>query len=90
MEPTNDSITEEEAVRQAEELMNHFREENPGAERVPKVTAHYADVSSPDSVNAAIAEILAEHGKIDNLVNSAGFTENFDAIEYPFDRMQKL
>ncbi|KAK3115897.1 hypothetical protein LTR53_004285, partial [Teratosphaeriaceae sp. CCFEE 6253] len=83
-------LNKEEAVRQAEELMNHFREENPGAERVPKVTAHYADVSSPDSVNAAIAEILAEHGKIDNLVNSAGFTENFDAIEYPFDRMQKL
>ena len=70
--------------------MDHFREENPGAEKVPKVTAHYADVSSPDSVNSALAEIIAEHGKIDNLVTSAGFTENYDAIEYPYDRMKKL
>lgn len=28
--------------------------------------------------------------KIDNLVNSAGFTENFDATNYPVDRMRKL
>lgn len=58
--------------------------------RIPKVTAHYADVSSQDSVEAAIAEILQEHGKIDNLVTSAGFTENFEAINYPIERMRKL
>lgn len=58
--------------------------------RIPKVTAHYADVSDPDSVNAAIAEIIKDHGKIDHLVTSAGFTENFDAIAYPFDRVKKL
>jgi short-subunit dehydrogenase len=29
-------------------------------------------------------------GQVDNLVTSAGFTENFEAINYPFDRMQKL
>jgi NAD(P)-dependent dehydrogenase (short-subunit alcohol dehydrogenase family) len=57
---------------------------------MPKVTAHYADVASPDSVQNAMAEVLAKHGKIDNLVTSAGFTENFEAINYPFDRMQKL
>jgi len=80
----------EEAQKQAEGLMQTFREENPGAEKVPLVTAHYADVSSPDSVNAVLAEILEQHGQIDNLVTSAGFTENFDAINYPYDRMQKL
>lgn len=37
-----------------------------------------------------VAEIVAEHGKIDHLVTSAGFTENFDAILYPPDRMKKL
>ena len=58
--------------------------------RIPKVTAHYADVSSQESVEAVIAEIIAEHGKIDNLVTSAGFTENFDAINYPIDRIRKL
>lgn len=57
---------------------------------IPKVTSHYADVSDPDSVNAAIAEVIKDHGKIDHLVTSAGFTENFDAIAYPFDRVKKL
>lgn len=60
------------------------------SDSLPRVTAHHCDVSSPDSVNQAIAEILESHGKIDNLVTSAGFTENFPAIEYPHDRMQKL
>lgn len=59
-------------------------------QRSPKVTAHYADVSDPESVQVCIAEILAEHGKIDNLVTSAGFTENFQATDYPIDRMRKL
>lgn len=58
--------------------------------RIPKVTAHYADVSSQESVDASIAEILKAHGKIDNLVTSAGFTENFEAVNYPIDRVRKL
>lgn len=57
---------------------------------LPKITAHYADVAKPDSVNACLAEIIAQHGKIDHLVTSAGFTENFEAIEYPYERIQKL
>lgn len=57
---------------------------------VPKVTAHYADVSSPESVESVIAEVIEAHGKIDNLVTSAGFTENFEAINYPIDRVRKL
>ena len=57
---------------------------------IPKVTAHYADVSDPESVEACIAEVIAAHGKIDNLVTSAGFTENFEAVNYPIDRMRKL
>lgn len=116
------STIEDEGTRQAQELMDHFTQENPGADperygsesplprgnwciplilqkesfahllfpRVPKVTAHYADVSDPDSVNASIEEIIRDHGKIDHLVTSAGFTENFDAIAYPFDRVKRL
>lgn len=57
---------------------------------MPNITAHYADVANPDSVNEALAEVFAKHHQIDNLVTSAGFTENFDAISYPFDRMKKL
>jgi NAD(P)-dependent dehydrogenase (short-subunit alcohol dehydrogenase family) len=33
---------------------------------------------------------LSVHRKIDHLVTSAGFTENFEAIRYPVDRMRKL
>ena len=58
--------------------------------RIPSITGHYADVSKPDSVDAAVAEVIEQHGRIDNLVTSAGFTENFEAINYPHDRMQKL
>ena len=83
-------LAEEEAEAQAKELVHIFRKENPGLERMPNVTAHYADVASPDSVTAALDEVVDQHGRIDNLVTSAGFTENFDAISYPYDRMQKL
>ncbi|KAF2155119.1 putative D-arabinitol dehydrogenase ArbD [Myriangium duriaei CBS 260.36] len=83
-------LNKEEAERQADLLVKSFKDENPGAEQVPKVTAHYADVADPESVNQAIAEVIRDHGKIDNLVTSAGFTENFDAIAYPYDRVKKL
>ncbi|KAI1472366.1 NAD(P)-binding protein [Daldinia caldariorum] len=83
-------MNKEEAERQAVELVDVFRKENPGATRVPKVTAHYADVSDADSVQSCIDEIIKEHGKIDHLVTSAGFTENYNAVDYPIDRMRKL
>ncbi|CCU79884.1 D-arabinitol dehydrogenase [Blumeria hordei DH14] len=83
-------LNKEEAEKQSEELVASFIRENPGAIKVPKVTAHYADVSSQDSVDAAISEVINQHGKIDSLVTSAGFTENFEAINYPIDRVRKL
>ncbi|RJE25410.1 d-arabinitol [Aspergillus sclerotialis] len=57
---------------------------------MPNITAHYANVADPDSVDDAIANIISKHGRIDNLVTSAGFTGNFDAISYPHDRIQRL
>ncbi|KAL2130821.1 hypothetical protein VTI74DRAFT_5913 [Chaetomium olivicolor] len=83
-------INKEEAVRQAKNIVETFKKDHPDAQRFPKVTAHYADVSDPASVDACIAEIIAAHGRIDNLVTSAGFTENFEAVAYPVDRMRKL
>lgn len=47
-------------------------------------------MSDPDSVESVIKDVIKSHGKIDNLVTSAGFTENFDAIAYPYDRVKKL
>jgi NAD(P)-dependent dehydrogenase (short-subunit alcohol dehydrogenase family) len=57
---------------------------------IPKISAHFCDVSSPTSVSDCIKGVIKAHGKIDTLVTSAGFTENYDAINYPYDRMQKL
>ena len=54
------------------------------------MTSHYCDVEDPESVASTLAEIVGEHGKVDHLVTSAGFTENFDAIAYPPDRLNKL
>ncbi|KAK6820799.1 d-arabinitol dehydrogenase [Apiospora arundinis] len=70
-------MNKEEAERQAAMLIDVYRKENPGASRVPKCPG-------------CIDSIIAEHGKIDNLVTSAGFTENYEAINYPIDRMRKL
>ena len=97
---------EEEAETQAKAIVEQFKKENPNAEaydrskfpngkkegvfRIPRVTAHHADVSSPESVDGSLAEILSAHGKIDHLVTSAGFTENYDAISYPYERIKKL
>ncbi|KAK0703543.1 D-arabinitol dehydrogenase [Lasiosphaeria miniovina] len=83
-------LNKDEAARQAKSIVRMFKKEHPEAKKLPKVTTHFADVSDPESVEACIAEIIAEHGKIDNLVTSAGFTENFEAIAYPIDRMRKL
>ncbi|KAG8167356.1 hypothetical protein KVR01_003045 [Diaporthe batatas] len=83
-------MNKDEAEVQARAIMDQFKKDNPNAKKSPKVTAHYADVSDPDSVTACIADILAQHGKIDNLVTSAGFTENYNATDYPIDRMRKL
>jgi len=60
-----------------------FKEQNPEAQRIPSVTAHYSDVSLPESVQETVAEILLSHSQIDVLVTAAGFTENIDAISYP-------
>lgn len=83
-------MNKDEAQQSAQQLVKTFKDENPDTDKLPKVTAHFCDVSSPTSVNQSLAEILKAHGKVDNLVTSAGFTENYNAIDYPHDRMQKL
>lgn len=83
-------LNKEDAQSQVGQLIDAFKKENPGRDKIPKVTAHYADVSDQASVDNCVAEILREHERIDGLVTSAGFTENFDAIHYPIERMRKL
>ena len=81
--------SEDEGEKQAAELIRLFKKDFPD-EEPPKVTAHYSDVSDPESVESCIQEIIGQHNKIDHLVTSAGFTENFSAETYPYDRIKKL
>lgn len=97
---------EDEAEASAKAIVEQSKKDNPNAEtydrakfasskkegifRVPKVTAHHCDVSDPASVESTLSSIIDAHGKIDHLVTSAGFTENYDAISYPYERMKKL
>ncbi|CCC09267.1 unnamed protein product [Sordaria macrospora k-hell] len=83
-------LNKEEATKQAQNIVETFKKDYPSAKKIPKVTAHHCDVSDPSSVDACIASILSQHNKIDNLVTSAGFTENFEATAYPIDRVRKL
>lgn len=43
------------------------------------------DVGRPQSVAAAFAEVEAEHGRCDVLVNSAGIAKVFPFLEFPLD-----
>ncbi|KAK0749438.1 hypothetical protein B0T18DRAFT_105626 [Schizothecium vesticola] len=83
-------LNKDEADKQAKLIVETFQRENPGVERLPRVTAHFGDVSDAASVDKCVAEILKAHGKIDSLVTSAGFTENCEATAYPIERVRKL
>jgi len=48
------------------------------------------DVSSELSVQKAYVEVLNTFGRIDSVVACAGITENYAALDYPFERIQRL
>jgi len=52
----------EEAETQAKALIDTFKKENPEAENLPRVTAHYADVSDPESDDRRVGVGLLEGG----------------------------
>ncbi|QEM81273.1 SDR family NAD(P)-dependent oxidoreductase [Halomonas binhaiensis] len=57
---------------------------------VDRVTAHSVDVASDSSVQALIQDVIAAHGHIDVLVNSAGILDEtafLDMSTDTFDRM---
>ena len=62
---------------------------------VPSCRAFAVDVTSPEAVNAAVAEVLAQAGHIDILVNCAGITgtTNIKSHEVSlddYDRVMKV
>ncbi|KPM38179.1 hypothetical protein AK830_g8401 [Neonectria ditissima] len=88
-------LNKDEAQSQVGQLMDAFKRENPTCERQAFLSSLQGTTNSllqlgQESVDSCVAEIISIHQKIDGLVTSAGFTENFDAINYPIDRMRKL
>ncbi|KAL1893433.1 hypothetical protein Cpir12675_004132 [Ceratocystis pirilliformis] len=73
-------------ITAAETVASSIRADFPTA----KISIHNVDVSSKESISKCVTDVVAYHGKVDGLVTSAGFVENFPAEEYPVDRMRKL
>ncbi|EPE08019.1 d-arabinitol dehydrogenase [Ophiostoma piceae UAMH 11346] len=94
-------LNKEEAQEQATLMVETYKELYPG-QRVPRVTAHYANVADESSVDGCIQEVLESQAAaaadgttpddivINGLVTSAGFVENVPAIDYPPARMRAL
>ncbi|MBK9356402.1 MAG: SDR family oxidoreductase [Bacteroidales bacterium] len=57
---------------------------------IPGIKLYPLDVTSPDSVNLAFERIITDYGKIDVLVNNAGFGADgvFEAMDDDFIRKQ--
>jgi NAD(P)-dependent dehydrogenase (short-subunit alcohol dehydrogenase family) len=56
----------------------------------PGIEPQALDVSDPESVDAAVAAMLARHGRIDSLVHAAGIGQEFPFLDTPlatFDRI---
>jgi NAD(P)-dependent dehydrogenase (short-subunit alcohol dehydrogenase family) len=56
----------------------------------PGIEPQALDVSDPESVDAAVAAVLARHGHIDSLVNAAGIGQEIPFLDTPlatFDRI---
>ncbi|OBT71312.1 hypothetical protein VF21_09136 [Pseudogymnoascus sp. 05NY08] len=83
------SKNEDGAKKQAIAIARLFSETYPN-QKIPKVTAHYADVSAKSDVDSAIAEILGQHSQITNLVTCAGFCENCDAVDFQPERIKRM
>lgn len=84
-------LNKDSAVEAAEELGQWFRSQDEDAASRQTVTSGWGcDVSNEAQVQATMAGIIEKHGRIDVLVTSAGFVENYAAHEYPIERVRKL
>lgn len=71
-------LNKETAEQSAQELAEWFHSQDEDAAASKALTTGWGcDVSSEAQVQKTMSDIIAKHGKIDVLVTSAGFTENF-------------
>lgn len=55
-----------------------------------QIAAFKANVADPDSVAALVAAVLARHGRIDCLVNSAGIAADIPFLDTPLDVFDRI
>jgi NAD(P)-dependent dehydrogenase (short-subunit alcohol dehydrogenase family) len=55
-----------------------------------RVIAVQADVREPDAVQAAVERVVAELGKVDILINSAGVNVRRPALEFPLEDWNRV
>ena len=55
-----------------------------------KLAPFQADVANPDSVAALVAAVLARHGRIDCLVNSAGIGRDIPFLDTPLEMFDRI
>jgi len=51
---------------------------------------HPLDVTDPDAVDRAADAVVAKYGKVDVLVNCAGYADNIPALDYPNEEYYRL
>lgn len=54
------------------------------------ITYRICDVVSEAVINACIEDVVAEHGRIDTLINSAGVNKRMPAVEYTADEYDQI
>ncbi len=86
----------QKCVREGATVIAGQRSES-GKDRIDELVeqgfdAHFKclDVSKPESINAFVSAVYAEHGRVDALVNNAGITIEEDFFEMPLEKLDML
>ncbi|KIJ44278.1 hypothetical protein M422DRAFT_207933 [Sphaerobolus stellatus SS14] len=83
-------LVKSDAEAAAADLIASFVKNGQTEEGDIKAVGIGCDVSSETSVKSAMAEVIDNFGQIDALVTSAGICENYTALDYPAERLNRL
>ena len=57
---------------------------------LPGALAHQVDLADPDACKVLIGDVITQHGRLDILVNAAGFQHVAPVTSFPFDRWDAI
>ncbi|GME74729.1 hypothetical protein B5S28_g3201 [[Candida] boidinii] len=80
-----------ERTQESANELKKFCEEELKLKDIPKISAWACNIADAENVDTVFASVAEEHGKlVTNLVNCAGYCENFAAEEYPAKNAEQL